>query len=217
MKVLGSQLSTLVNEKPKSWHLYLSQIAFAYRTTPHPSTGETPFFLMYGYDPRSPDQTVLEELINQSFLNDWQKEARDRLIMVKTTRKLALEYSIMIQLEYERRFNKKVQRQERYQEGQLILIKAPPLESQGKEGKKLLDKFIGPFRVTACLDNGLSYKAVSVSDGKERIVHVQNSRPFLVMNEHFIPTLPELHEIPKAPMNDVAWEDDVSSSSEDSE
>lgn len=218
MKVLGSQLSSLVEHKPKSWHLYLAQIAFAYRITPHPSTGETPFFLMYGYDPRLPDQTVLEDLTTQSFLNDWQKDARDRLLIVKQTRQLALEYSIMIQVEYEKRFSRRIQRQEQYEVGQLILVKTPPATLQNQQGRKLLDKYIGPFRVTACLDNGLTYHVVSIEDGKERLVHVQNSRPFLAVDYcKFNPSIPQLVDIQKPNLDQPGELDSISSSSSDSE
>jgi hypothetical protein len=51
---LETMLSMYVAEDQKDWDEYLPYILFAYRSTPHESTKETPFFLTYGRDPRLP-------------------------------------------------------------------------------------------------------------------------------------------------------------------
>ena len=47
-------LMKLVEKKGKNWDRLLGPILLAYRTSPHSSSGETPFFLMYGRDCRIP-------------------------------------------------------------------------------------------------------------------------------------------------------------------
>src|SRR5260370_22365397 len=37
-----------------NWVKWLPTLAFAYNSTPQSSTGYSPFFLLYGYEPRSP-------------------------------------------------------------------------------------------------------------------------------------------------------------------
>lgn len=39
-------------------NLYLSQLLFAYRTKSHESTGESPFYLLYGLDARLPTEAA---------------------------------------------------------------------------------------------------------------------------------------------------------------
>lgn len=41
------------------WDQYLSGVLWAYRNTPHDSTGEKPSFLLYGLDCRSPTEACL--------------------------------------------------------------------------------------------------------------------------------------------------------------
>ncbi len=41
------------------WDIHLQQMLFAYRSKPHASTGESPFYLLFGRDPRIPTETAL--------------------------------------------------------------------------------------------------------------------------------------------------------------
>ena len=41
------------------WEKYLHLLLFAYRTKPHDSTDESPFYLLYGCDARMPTEAVL--------------------------------------------------------------------------------------------------------------------------------------------------------------
>ena len=47
-RTLKQMLSKLVNNKGCNWDKILGGVLFAYRSTPHQSTGETPFYLLYG-------------------------------------------------------------------------------------------------------------------------------------------------------------------------
>ena len=42
-----------------NWDEHLQHLLFAYRIKPHESTGESPFFLLYGRDARIPCETML--------------------------------------------------------------------------------------------------------------------------------------------------------------
>jgi hypothetical protein len=52
-----------------NWDKYLAYLLFAYRVRLHSSTGESPFFLMYGRDARLPTETAFwKDLPGQSKL-----------------------------------------------------------------------------------------------------------------------------------------------------
>jgi len=53
-RTLKQMLSKIVTRGGKDWDELLGPVLFAYRTVPHSSTGETPFSLLYGRDPRVP-------------------------------------------------------------------------------------------------------------------------------------------------------------------
>ena len=45
---LLDMLATAVHEQPVEWERELRRLCLAYNTSVHPTTGETPFFLMFG-------------------------------------------------------------------------------------------------------------------------------------------------------------------------
>lgn len=53
-RTLKQMLSKMVSKGGQDWDDLLGPVLFAYRTAPHTSTGETPFSLMHGHDPRVP-------------------------------------------------------------------------------------------------------------------------------------------------------------------
>ena len=51
---LAQSLSHYVNSSQKDWDRYLNPVLFGYRVSPSEVTGESPFFLLYGRQPRLP-------------------------------------------------------------------------------------------------------------------------------------------------------------------
>ena len=58
------------------WDKYLSAVLFAYRNTPHESTGEKPSFLLFGIDCRTPTEAAYlpPEEMYESEVGDYRKE-----------------------------------------------------------------------------------------------------------------------------------------------
>ena len=51
-------LSKHVSKFGVQWDKYLSGVLWAYRNTPHSSTGEKPSFLLFGFDCRHPTEAA---------------------------------------------------------------------------------------------------------------------------------------------------------------
>ena len=63
MKTLAASLSILTTQYPAEWDELCESTAFAYRTSVHPSTGDSPFYLTYGRDAILPqDLTALSPI-----------------------------------------------------------------------------------------------------------------------------------------------------------
>lgn len=178
---MGHQLAILTKGKPRNWPQYLEQIALAFRSTPHPSTGETPFFLMFGYDPQMPAFSSLEILERSARLEPLQEEARDRLRSLKEARQHAFENLLLF---YEKSKEADLTPDSRtisYEKGQLILVRVSQVELKDEPSRKLALKWTGPYRVAQKFSNGLTYRVKSLETNKEKIVHVGNTRPFIAL------------------------------------
>ena len=64
-RTLIDMLSTTTDSGEQDWDLKLPFILFAYRATPQASTGESPFFLLYGRDPRLPTEAALSPPVDR--------------------------------------------------------------------------------------------------------------------------------------------------------
>nr|XP_043898190.1 uncharacterized protein LOC122779681 [Solea senegalensis] len=80
-RTLHDLLRTLPPSRKRDWHSCLPQILYAYNTTPHQSTGESPFFLMFGREARLPVDFLLGRVQDpvDGTVNDWVREHQTRL------------------------------------------------------------------------------------------------------------------------------------------
>lgn len=61
-QTLKTRLSKLVNEQQNDWNAFLEDVAYSIRTQKQSTTKYTPFFLMFGRNPRSPGEVSYTKL-----------------------------------------------------------------------------------------------------------------------------------------------------------
>ena len=142
MNVVVSQtLRCLIHNtnEMKNWEILLPTIELVVNLLPNSSTGFSPFYLNYGYEPVTPIQLLRgDELAKtesvasfvQRVASDW-KLARENL-----------ERSISLQKKYYDKNHRDVG----YKVGDLVLLSTHNLKMKGTPGK-LQKRFVGPFRV----------------------------------------------------------------------
>ena len=59
--MLVNMLSQVVQKHARDWDRHLAYLPFAHRSTLQTSTQESPFYLLYGRDPREPTATCLAQ------------------------------------------------------------------------------------------------------------------------------------------------------------
>ena len=78
-QTLQRSLLKLVHEDESKWDRYLDSVLFAYRTSKQASTKYSPFYLMYGREPRLPIDLIVT---NQVYLFTQQKLCAHIVIMI---------------------------------------------------------------------------------------------------------------------------------------
>uniref|UniRef100_A0A3B1JWV6 Gypsy retrotransposon integrase-like protein 1 n=1 Tax=Astyanax mexicanus TaxID=7994 RepID=A0A3B1JWV6_ASTMX len=99
-RTLHNLLRTLPTSRKQDWASNLPQVIFCYNTTPHQGTGESPYYLMFGQEPRLPVDFLLGQVQEPvpGEVQDWVIEhqarlrlafegARDRLLVAAGRRK----------------------------------------------------------------------------------------------------------------------------------
>lgn len=81
-RTMHGLLRTLESEQKKKWPAYLPELCHVYNCTPHATTGFSPFYLMFGRDPRMPLDLFLgekQEAWQAVMPNEWLGNHLDRL------------------------------------------------------------------------------------------------------------------------------------------
>lgn len=80
-RTLHNLLRTLPPSSKRDWASCLPQVLFSYNTTPHQSTGESPYYLMFGQEPRLPVDFLLGRVEESSpgNVHEWVIEHQTRL------------------------------------------------------------------------------------------------------------------------------------------
>ena len=140
--VVGQTLRCLIHETNdiKKWEILLPTVELAINSLPNASTGFTPVFLNYGYEPVTPiqllrgdevDTTESVEVFVQRLSSDW-KLARTNL-----------DRSVRLQAKH---YDAK-HRDVGFKVDDLVLLSTRNLKMKGTPSK-LQKRFVGPFWVT---------------------------------------------------------------------
>ena len=91
-RTLHDLLRTLSVEKKKKWSQHLQEVVQAYNCTPHASTGFSPYYLLFGRDPRLPVDILLRRpTLEAAGPTDWVRQHRARLTEAHAKANVALE------------------------------------------------------------------------------------------------------------------------------
>jgi len=153
-RTLITMIKSYVHDNQQNWDALIPYALYAYRTTIHTATRETPFFLMFGRDPITPlDQILLtpakkymevpnyKEQMIRTFQEVWTKAARN----IETAQKNSEKYYKTRPLQYT--------------VGDLVNVYSPVVK-KGRT-KKLTKQWLGPYRIIAVRDTTLTVQKLS--------------------------------------------------------
>lgn len=169
--------STLINmiskssdTAPHDWDTRLPQVLFAYRSTIQESTKESPFYLVYGRDPRIPTSTVLSYRRSPYTvdIDDYKLELTEAL---SGAWKLAHDHIQVAQARQKFQYDKH-SADVQLKPGERVMV-FMPAETQGKN-RKLARPFHGPYRVLGATSTNVEVRLID--DPKSESIFVSLDR-----------------------------------------
>ena len=213
-RTMHNLLRTLSEDNKRRWPKHLPELMFAYNATPHASTGYSPFFAMFGRDPRMPVESFLgleQEDTRTSSIDDWLEGHCRRLNHVLDR----------VRRNNDRQTRARQTRQERKVNDQGIRIGSRVFVRNHPIGRaKIQDAWKSmPYKVLSCLDGGNVY-IIQPADGfgGTQAVHraeLLNSNELVPATEN--PAMIADSDQEAEPLTSISDVHSVASSSSDSE
>ncbi|KAE8738016.1 hypothetical protein FOCC_FOCC016513 [Frankliniella occidentalis] len=164
-RTLGEALSMYVNSRGNDWPEFLQLVAMSMRSAVNRSTGETPYYLLTGFDMQLPYDLLTEPVAVRHDLADnmvgrLQSDARHIFRVVRDRMRRAARAS--------RAYYNKNARHPKFELGNLVYL----LEKSHKKGvsRKFRKRYSGPWRLEE-KKSPTTWRLKRVYGRKERVVH----------------------------------------------
>lgn len=169
-RTLHNLLRALPTSRKRDWSSCLPEVLYAYNTTPHQSTGESPYFLMFGQEPRLPVDFLLGQVPEPlaGSVHEWVQEHQARLQVAFEGARARLKVSAN-----RRKTNHdKHVREVLLEEGQLVLLR-----DYSVRGRQKIQDFWGPvtYQVIQAPEQGGSVYSVAPVDDHSKVKRVHRS------------------------------------------
>lgn len=172
--------STLINMIAKSaesrahdWDRHLPYLLFSYRVSVQDSTKESPFFLLYGRDPRVPTETALSQP-RTAYMVDLDDYKTEFVCNLSDAWKIAQENIKVAQTRQKSQYDKK-SKESTYKVGDRVMTYMPS-EVQGKSWK-LARPFHGPYRIISLTPTNAEIRLVDKPTDPSIFVSLSRLRP----------------------------------------
>ena len=175
-RTLISMLATSAQDNPTQWELHLRKICMAYNTSIHPSTGFSPFFLMFGRQAKLPVDLVYGSTPTES--QPQHEYARQLEKILQGAFQVARENMGTATERMKEVYNQRVHGKQ-YEPGDLVWLHTPVVP-KGKP-RKLHCPWTGPFRVVKRLSavtyRILDLRRIAARRRKRMVVHFDRLKP----------------------------------------
>ncbi|KAG0753304.1 hypothetical protein G6F24_013069 [Rhizopus arrhizus] len=176
-RTLGQILQRRSDEEKLDWDEYLPAALFAYRSMKQATTNHSPFFLVYGYEPKTPfdlDHHVYERN-SPKYESLLMHRTVHQILNLKKIREQASQAIKKTQIAQKKAIDDKILEDKKelkppFKLGEIVLLYKDFLTTSWSG--KLQDKWDGPYIIQSILGKGTYHiKSMNVQDSKIRRVH----------------------------------------------
>ena len=167
-------LRTLPESAKCKWKDELQRMVHAYNSTPCRSTGFSPFFLLFGREPRLPVDLLFEEVNVGPSRKGWKDYVKEWQTGMKKAYEIASEVSGKVARRNKEQYDKKAGAA-MLEEGDRVLVRN--LREKGGPGKLRAQWEGKAYRVKERRGDGPVYVVQSEKGGEERVLHRNHLLP----------------------------------------
>jgi hypothetical protein len=180
-KFMENSLSTMIKTDQTNWPDMIDACLFVYRTTFNRTLNEIPFFLVYGRDPRLPQDMIVHHdhrNARKISADDLDIYKSSLLNILRQTYENLQNHKQSVALKYKTYYDKS-HKQIEYNNGEKVLVYYPIAENETLK-YKLGKRWRGPFEIMARIDP-VTYRIKQ--EGRNTIktfpVHVQRMKRYV--------------------------------------
>ncbi|XP_076740530.1 uncharacterized protein LOC143418699 [Maylandia zebra] len=169
-RTLHNLLRTLPVSRKRDWNVCLPQLLYCYNTTPHQATGETPFLLMFGQEPRLPVDFLLGRVPDpiSGDVHEWIQEHQARLQVVHEGAKERLQLAA----DRRKRHHDKKVKEVPLNDGQLVFLR----DLSGRGRCKIQDRWKPVvYRILKAPKGGGPVYTIAPADDPSSVKHVHRT------------------------------------------
>ena len=173
-KTIAKYLASFVDSSTLEWEDLLAPLMFSYNTSYHRSVKNTPFYLTFGIEPRSPyfdPQGIRQKFYGESSTDDLYNR-------LQTAREVARLNNEDATQSAQRQYDAKAE-PHNYQIGQLVLLSENYFINKNV---KLAPKWTGPHRIISL--KGPCNAELKLANNRKLIVHVNRLKPYHQQQKH---------------------------------
>jgi hypothetical protein len=212
-RTLINSLSAYVTHNPGTWDKYLHGALFAYRTTVHPATGETPFFLMHGREARIPLDVIRSSA--PKLLEDIQQFKSKLTVDLQRAYEIVRDKLMENAISMKRKWDAHTRDPETFADGERVLMYHPQVNRESNEAphsQKFKGHWRGPYEIIAKRFDaeGSIYKVKDLETNREFSVNANKLRKIssqtLSLKDPDLPSNPRVGSRPESDGTDTQTE-----------
>jgi hypothetical protein len=175
-RVLEDMLRAFVCARQSDWDVYLPSVEFAYNNSVHFSTGFSPFFMMYGKDPITPDTLLCDAPVSNECVSSSEFVLHMRNILS------AARDNIREAVDRQAANADMHRRHVPFAVGDRVMVDTSRVCGSLRPGLhgKVEDRWVGPFTVQSTVSSGLAFRIdLPECVRMHPVIHVSYLRPYI--------------------------------------
>ena len=167
-RTLEEILRAYVDARQHDWDLHLTAAEFAINNAPSVSTGQSPFYLNYGYHPLTPATIELDPIIGNQGAIDFMQRWEQDLSRAKQLLQQAQER--------QKKFADQRRQDHVFKSGDNVMLSSANLNIPG--GSKFTARWLGPFKVLDVISPVALRLALPSTMKIHPVIHVSRLKPY---------------------------------------